>query len=213
MPTKTSPWRRGLTIGSLCIAGALAAAVAQPAASKPAPKATPQPTAVAIVDLTKVINGLQEGVVAKQKLNDQVSDYSKRLQELKDRREKVNKDLEMLKDKKETPEYMALLADKFELEATLKARADALQQLIDLNEGETVRMMYNKIVAAATQIGKEAGYDMILTDDRYIEPPANKTGAQVTAVIRDRRILYATERVDITADVITRMNNEFKAGK
>jgi len=175
----------------------------------------PPPTSVAVVDLAKLTNSLDEAKILKERLKQQADDYQKKLQEVKDNREKAVKDLEQFPpEKKGTPEFLKKLAEKYELDATLEARGKGLQQLIDIAEGENMKIMFTNISEAVGRIGKERGYDLVLWDDRAIVAPAVvATGAQVWGVIRDRRILFAAERVDITNDVMTQMNNEYKVGK
>lgn len=209
MTMLNNSWRRGLAITSVCLAGVVAGAAWAPAQVK----TTAQPTSVAIIDLGRVSTGLDEGALIQQKLKDQETAYNNRLKELQTRLKDLTTDLEMLKDKREHPDFLTKLAEKVEVEATLRARHEALKQLMEFTEGETTRTMYLKIVAAASKIGKEAGYDLVLVDDRSIEPPANKTGAQVLSAVRERSILYASDRVDITQQVINQMNAEFKVSK
>ena len=61
----------------------------------------------------------------------------------------------------------------------------------------------------AAQAGVGAGPAAQGPSGRPTPPP----GAQVWNIIRDRRILYAASRVDITNEVLLQMNNEYKAGK
>ena len=204
MPTTL---RRGLLIASICLIGALAAGLDQPSKA-------PAPAAVAVVDLAKLSKNLDEAKNLSEALARQRDEAQKKIEEIKTELTNVNKDLDGLKEKKGTPEYFRLLAKKFELEATLKARGEGLQQLIDIAEGDNMKIMFTRVVEAVTRIGKERGYDFILWDDRAIVPPTNPaTGAQVWNIIRDRRILFASERVDITEQVLTQMNNEYKAAK
>lgn len=208
-----TPIRRALTIASVCLVGVLSAALAT---AQPGSKAAPAPSSIAIVDLAKLTANLDEAKVLKDRLKLQADDYQKNLQEVKTELANVTKDLEGLKDKKGTPEYLKQLARKYELDATLKARGEGLQQLIDIAEGDNMKAMFGRVLDAVTRLGKERGYDLILWDDRTISaPPANipATGAQVWNLIRDRRIMYASDGVDITAQVLTQMNNEFKAAK
>jgi Skp family chaperone for outer membrane proteins len=74
---------------------------------------------------------------------------------------------------------------------------------------------------AAKRLAEQQGYDVVLADDRSTVIPekdekGNKlvlTGAEVSNFVVSRRILAANDRLDITAQMVTFMNNEFKAGK
>jgi Skp family chaperone for outer membrane proteins len=207
----TTKLRRGLMISTLCLASAFGAwATAQTGG-----KAPPPPSAVAVVDLAKLTNNLNESQTLRDRLNQQKTEYEKRLQGLKEDLQKVQQDIKMQGDeKKGTPEHMEKMFRQRELEITLKARHEGLQAQMDLAQGDIMKTMFSKIVDAVGRYGKEQGYDLVLWDDRSISAPTNPaTDAQVWGVIKERRILFAAERTDITDQVLTFMNNEFKAGK
>jgi len=214
MTTISSSWRRGLGISALCLGAAVLGATLQPAtAQSGGGRATPPASSIAIIDMAKVSEAITEGEVIRKRLKDEETAYNAHIGTLKEKADKVNADLELLKGKEQTPEFRAKRAEKFELDATLKARFETSKLLLEVSEGESVRLLYSRILDAAARLGKDAGYDLVLVDDRYIEPPANATGKQVAGVMRDRRILYVSERTDITQQLITMMNNEFKAAK
>lgn len=206
-----TPMRRALTVLSLCLCGVV---LTRLATAQPGAKAAPPASSIGIVDLAKLTASLEESKALKEQLLKQRDESQKKLTELKEELNSVGKILDGMKEKKGTPEYLKQLATKYELENTYKARGEGLQQLIDINEGENMKTMFLKVADAVNRIGKDRGYDLVLWDDRSITPPTNPaTGAQVWNVIRDRRILYASDRVDLTNDVLTLMNNEYKAGK
>ncbi len=205
---------RAASIVTVCLCGVVLAAFA--AAQPNKSQAAPAPASIAIVDLAKLTLNLDEAKVLKDRLTAQGEDFKKELQKIKDDLAAVTKDLEQMgKDQKGTPPYLKQLAQKYVLESTLKARGEALQQLIDISEGDNMKIIFGHVVEAVGRLGKDRGFDIVLWDDRSISPPPNTpaTGAQVWSLIRDRRIMYASDRLDITADVLAQMNNEYKAAK
>jgi hypothetical protein len=66
MTMLNNPWRRGLAITSVCLAGIVAGAAWAPAQVKP----SAQPSSIAIIDLGRVSTGLDEGALIQQKLKD-----------------------------------------------------------------------------------------------------------------------------------------------
>jgi Skp family chaperone for outer membrane proteins len=206
-----SPFRRGLTIVALCIAGVLSAVTLTSAQVR---KASASPSAVAIVDLAQISAALAEAKALHDRLKLQADASQKDLDTLKADLKKAGDDLDLLKDKKGTPEYLRAFVKRYEIESNLKARGELAQRLLDISEGENMRTLYEKILKAVDQIGKDQGYDLILWDDRAIKAPeGTRTGAEIWSAIRDRRILFASDRVNITEQVITMMDNEYKAGK
>lgn len=207
----TSKLSRGLMISTLCLASAFGAwATAQTGG-----KAPPPPSAVAVVDLAKLTNSLNETQTLRERLAQQKSDYERRLQSLKDDLSKIQADLKNAPEKdRGTPEHMDKMFRQRELEITLKARHEGLQAQMDVAQGDIMKAMFTKIVSSTERIGQDLGYDLILWDDRSITAPTEPaTDARVWGMIKERRILFASSRTDITDQVLTLMNNEFKAGK
>lgn len=209
-----SPIRRGLV--SVALFAAALSLMGMFRTDQPA--VTPKPaTRIAIVNLAKVMDGLTEAKDAKTRLDAMVADSKKKLQELNDRVKKIDSDLELMKEKKDSKEYRQMLYEKLELGATGEARQKILQQLIDEEEGATVRGMYLKMTESIKKLAAQDGWDLVLRDDRDIIPPEKTgqgrplTGREVRGLIDQRAIMTASDRVDITAQVITMMNNEFKA--
>lgn len=215
MPTVSTTWRRALCITGLCLAAAFTGAALQPAtAQNNGTIPSPPPTSVAIVDLGKLLDGIDEAADARKRIKDQEDKYNASLDQLRAQAKTINTDLEMLKGKESTPEYLAKKAASLEIEAQLETRFKTSKALMDLHLGENLRGLYVRIFDVVDRFGKQNGYDLILIDDRHLVPRPGTTGAQVANLMNDRRILYANEaKLDITQQVITMMNNEFKAGK
>jgi len=218
MTQSLSSFRRALFIGSACLVAALAGAAtslrAQPAAPKPAAVAH-----IAVVNLGKVMDGLNEGKDLKLRLDQQVADSKKQLEDINTQLKKIDADLELKKEQKDSPDYRALLGRKLVLTSQGRALEQVLQQLIDEQEGATVRAMYLKMTDAIKKIADRDGWDLVLRDDHEIEPPEKKrdgtplTGREVRGVIDQRSILSVNPSIDITQSVITQMNNDYKAPK
>ena len=210
----TTPFRRGLLttallVAALALMGAYRSAAGQVSANpKPA-------TRVAIVNLAKVMDGLTEAKDAETRLKGMVADSKKRLDEINDRMKKIDADLELMKDKKDSKEYRTLAYERLELSANGEARQKVLQQLIDEEEGTTVRLMYIKMTEAVNKFAAQDGWDLVLRDDRDIVPPEKTpqgrplTGREVRGLIDQRSVIAASDRVDITTQIVTMMNNEF----
>jgi Skp family chaperone for outer membrane proteins len=182
--------------------------------------AKPEAPSVAVVDLIRVMEGLDEANEARERLRALSADFEKEMADLKAQIKKITDDLATFKDTS-APEALRLLAKRAELQATGQARAEGLQRVIDLQEGERMYILLGKMQDAAKRMAEQQGYDLILADDRSAALPdkdrnGNKaihTGSEVSKFAVDRRILAASDRLDITAQFITFMNNEFKAGK
>jgi Skp family chaperone for outer membrane proteins len=226
---RSSALKRGVTVASFSILGALAAAGlrAQPAANQ-TPPAQPVarvagPTRVAVVDAAAVLKALTETKDLQTRLEARLADARKQVEDVQAQIKKINADLELKKDKT-APDARDLAAKAYVLATQDRATRDALGQLIDEENGASVRTIYLKILDATQRVAARDHWDLVLSDDRSLIPPetikdANGrerpiTGSDVTRFAEQRQVLAASPGIDITQDVITQMNNEYaKIGK
>jgi hypothetical protein len=158
-------------------------------------------------------------------IEDKEKEGQTKLKEVTEQIKKVEAELEALKDPSMATrlEKQARIA---ELTALGEGRLAALQRVLEVTAGDTLRRLFVKAVASADALAKKDGWDVILIDDRSVVPPERLkgpdgkegTGRRVTIgevrnIIQQRNILVASERVDVTAALLTMMNNEYKAGK
>ncbi|MBS0197826.1 MAG: OmpH family outer membrane protein [Planctomycetes bacterium] len=172
----------------------------------------PAPTAatVGLVDIRKLMNSLDElkarneGVAAKGKsLQDKLADLDKQIKD-------IDNEMKLLPEN-ETRKRTEKVALKFELRATLEARAKAYQQMINLENGEILNDLYTKVQKAAGQFAAREGYDFIVIDDRAISLPPNGTDKEYNEIILTKRLLHVKDGFDVTDSLLTMMNNEYSA--
>ena len=68
------------------------------------------------------------------------------------------------------------------------------------------------MTAAVAALAKKDGFDLILLDDRSINVPDDASYAEVNNTILNKRVLFASDTIDLTQRLITMMNNDFSAG-
>jgi Skp family chaperone for outer membrane proteins len=212
--TSPSSTRRLLAIGSLCIGSMVlgsvwqgGAAIATPAAVRAGAPAT----SIAIIDLNRMVKGLQEMVEQADRLQQEADASAKRLEELATRIKTLDADLEMM-GTQDVRARRAKLQEKFELEILLKARRESLQRLLDLEMGTLMRGAYLKIQDSASRFGEAEGWDLILVDDRD-GIREGVTPEELRRLTEGRQVMHVGKRIDITDQLITMMNNEYKAGR
>lgn len=216
--------RRGVVIASIAALCALAGAgLRQPAApvQPPAAPAVPRnngPTRVAIVDATAVLKALSETKDLQARLDTRLADAKKQVEAIDDQIKKLTDDVKLMKDQT-SPDARDKQAKLYVLNEQDRALRSALGQLIDEENGASVRSIYLKILDATQAIAMRDHWDIVLRDDRAIVPPEKLkdaqgrehpiTGADVTRIADQREILAATGSTDITQDVIDQMNNDY----
>lgn len=176
-------------------------------------------TAVAIVDVRKVILALSEREV-------RLAEIDKKQAEARDELEKLKKEHEALVEngkamgiKPGTPEFIDHQVKLLTIENEGRTKLAASQYLTATQQGLLLVDLHNKMVSAIQTIAQRDGWDLVLYDNRgaSVIPEINDIpeGASYDQVIdraiQARRILYASSAVDITQEVITFMNNAFVA--
>lgn len=199
---------------ALVAAGVVLAGVAMTAYSNAARFAA-TPTSVAVVDMQKAINGLDE-LKARNEANQKKADA--RVAELTKIRDEITKQSKDLEDSaKMAPagnaDIMNKRAELMVRAQTLDAQANAYKQLTRLDAGDVLRDMHSKVIAGIDAIAKREGIDIVIADDRALELPNPGTDEDVGRAINARRLLYATPTVDLTQRVLTQVNNDYNAGK
>jgi Skp family chaperone for outer membrane proteins len=84
----------------------------------------------------------------------------------------------------------------------------------DIEQALAWQDLYRSIKQAAAALAQAEGYDLVIVDDSLGELSVNPNAqvsrsAQIQQQMRSRRLLYASETVDITDELILRMNNAF----
>ncbi len=147
--------------------------------------ASAQALKIAVVDLQKALNDVEEGKRAKANLETQMEQARLKL-------EKEKAEIEQMRDELQAQAVMLSESALREKEAAFNVRAAAFQQsmletqqTMALLEQELTGALLVKLTDMAAVIGKEKGYTLVL---------------EKTAV------LYNIDGMDITSDVVTRYN-------
>ncbi len=211
-------WPRRVMVAAVCAACILGGAAWRTATAGESTRLAAQPpTAIAIMNLKKLFDGLTEFAEKMTVLKEQKEASAKQLSDIEEQIKKLDTELELIKDK-DSPDRLKKVGQKIVLIEQGKVLKNVLQQVLDIQAGAVTRGMYNKSIEAAEKLMKTDGWDMVLVDDRGISPPEKVgergiTVGEVDQVIQQRQIIAAVERVDITDSLITMMNNEYKSPK
>ncbi|MBL0922321.1 MAG: OmpH family outer membrane protein [Phycisphaerales bacterium] len=169
-----------------------------------------RPSVVAVVDIQRVINGLDE-------LKDRERDLENLGAQLKARVESIDKKVADAKSAvellpAESPERRAKQDELRRLLLDLRIEAEWAQQRIDEKRGEIYARLFRKIHDACGRLAKQAGYDMVISSDSAAEIPQGGSEQNIRGMIVSRRIFYTSESVDATNDLVQMLNNDHKMG-
>lgn len=172
------------------------------------------PNAIATVDLNRVMNGLAQWDKAVTELQAMQDGY---LKEQKQQDDAITADIERLRSMEDTPEARALE----EQIALARLNLDALRafnrEVLDIEMALRLEDFYNTVKVAIEQMAQAEGYDAVYVDDsqgrlRKDAGSGVSRQVQVRQQITNRRLLYVNNAIDITDELIERMNNAFNAG-
>ena len=199
------------SIGRLLIVGLICALVVMligPERSDANQAPSAAKTAVAVVNLEKTFNGLEEWVAVEATLMDM---GAKLEDEAARRREEVEG---LLADTEDYPVGSEKYKDaerRYEMAALEFQAYVAMHQGRRMEYNDTqIRAIYEKIKSAANTMADERGLDLILVDDSVVPIPEDTQ--DILAQISSRRVLFAREQLDITNALIAEMNTAYRAG-
>lgn len=139
------------------------------------------------------------------------------------RRVKFNRERDALREKIEragrslqeefkpgTGEYGERRKQLAMLEAELQWFMETEGEKIERHLAGSLRSIYDDIQAIVGEVAKEQGIDVVLAADRMPEEtPRATTQARQQIVLQ--KVVYWSPRVDLTDEVVTRLNTEYKA--
>lgn len=169
-----------------------------------------RPSVVAVVDIQRVINGLDE-------LKDRERDLENLGAQLKARVDSIDKKVTDARSAvdllpADSPERRAKQEELRRLLLDLEIEAKWSQQRIDEKRGEIYALLFRKINDGAARLAKQSGYDLVLSSDASAELPVMGAEQAIRNLIVSRRVFFASESIDATGDLIQMLNNDHKLG-
>ena len=171
------------------------------------------PTVVATVNLSTVMNGLSERADLSAELAAKVqviqAEDKRRTEELQARAMEL--------DDVVAPERLAALQDELDLLLLQRgAWQQFSQQEIDIDRSLMLEGIFQSMKESALELAEIEGIDLILIetseDDIQIAPDARVSREQqVAEQISSRRVLWREQAIDISDELIIRMNNDYAA--
>ncbi len=177
----------------------------------PAMAATAEGPRVAVVDVVRLINELEQ--------------LNERSREIKTLADELTADLEQARrDARDAQDALQMATDATReellneaLEATLRIREITTMREIRvrMKQNQVLRETWAMVQEEVRAHGRAQGYDVVIADDSLVEPgiPLDADPEAFKSFVVDRRVLFAADAADITSEIITRMNNQYNAGR
>lgn len=201
-PSATSPVRT--ILAGLCVFAAAFTAVAFAGRAAMPPSAP----VIAVLDLEEALNGMNERTDKEAALKAQVDEAKKRLETMES---DFKEEQERVKQMPTSPTKDSSLKGLRERAVRYEFEKQYNEKLFIESKADMLRDLYLKMSLAAGDMAKASGWTMVLASDQKAQiPRADFEGVQRAITLK--RMLYVDPQMDVTADLITRMNNEYAAG-
>jgi Skp family chaperone for outer membrane proteins len=168
-------------------------------------------TRIAVVDIQRVFNALDEIDVEMGAVQRRVDAQIEEFRGLIARRDQLQTDL----TEREMPpsERNDMLVEVGVLAAQIEATQSFLQQRDSAERGDVLSSVFRQIVASVNEYAEREGFDVVLHDDTSFTLPGQGFGMPaVLQALRQRDILYRSDALDITDRIISEMNARYNAG-
>ncbi len=210
MTTRTASLTRSSAI-LLCAIAAAIFAVSRARSAAPGVAGAP-PTAVAVVNMERLFDSLNELKVRNQSLDAEGQAYTAQMKELDAKVKSLEADLKEKIPATERQKRAEKSAELAEARGILKVRMDLAQGIMERKSNDVIRDMYDKTSKAIKDFAEREGFDLVLLDDRSLDLPEGGTSVNLNKAILDKRILFAKPALDVTDRLISQMNAEYTSG-
>jgi Skp family chaperone for outer membrane proteins len=168
---------------------------------------------VAVANPGKILSALQESADMQKneqaeisRLKEQEQSKGKAIQDLRGQRDKFTK--------KGTPDWDKQTADLVQKSVEARVWAETEQARLTRRNKDQIKSLFEKIQAAVQQIAQERKIDLVVTDFGRDMPDDvdDITPDALRQLIAQKSVLYAAKGVDLSDDVIARLNAAYKSG-
>ncbi len=177
--------------------------------------AAPGPTVVAVVRIEPLFDGLKQRAEA-------AAGVDRLLGEIETEAQARQETIKALKEEHSNTvdaTERETLADKIAME-TLKNDSwlQTAKREHEIDKAVRLQDLYKKIFDAIQTLAMTEGYDLVIVDDSGAALPFDGSSrivpqVQVLQQLTRRKVLFVNPTLDITEDLIMRMNNEFNAAQ
>lgn len=181
-----------------------------------------QPATVATVDLPRVLEGLSQRSNAEAELRQMAARINEERGQREQELTRLEADHEQLRRAAVDNPAAGAEADSVEerlVYETLRYRAwmQFSNEQVDLEQALILQDLYRVVKQSLAEMAESEGYDLVLIDDAggelTIDPNSRATRtAQIEQQMMSRLMLYADNAIDITDDLVERMNNAYRSG-
>ena len=168
---------------------------------------------IALANPARIIDGIKETKDLQAKLKADIASLEQQsqqkqneLNDLKGRRDQLNPG---------TPQYDQLNGQFRNKAIDLQAWSQINKADLESRQKGQLKSLYKKMQEAVAEVAKTAGYDLVLTEQAPTIPD-NTDQMQMNelrGLLSSRNVLFANPSIDITSQVIAKMDEKYQSGK
>ncbi len=170
----------------------------------------PKPITAAFVDLEEVLSKLMERAAEDVRLAQMGESLKAEDESRMDELKRMENDLDDLYTVG-TAAYEQARDEWIERSLEYRAWGEFSQLKLEREKGLIFKTLYDSVKVSVAEMAKQQGYYVVFLNDS-IKEVAVGSEQIVAQQVSARRVLYAAELLDITEELIIKMNNDFTAG-
>jgi Skp family chaperone for outer membrane proteins len=166
---------------------------------------------VAVVNVSRIFNEMQEFKDYKQKMENDNASLRTQAQTREQKLRQLGTDLQSLRPG--TPQYDGKAKEALQQQIETKNWYDLSRAEQERQYKDKVLELFTKMQDAVGQVAKDRGVDLVLAQQgRDLPEQSEKLNAQqLEAALGQRNVLFMSDKADISADVIAKLDAAYKA--
>ena len=166
-----------------------------------------QPTSVAVIDLKGVIDGLTARTELEADVRQQREELAQQEQDKRQEIAAMRTELDALEPGSD--DYRRKEQELQRSVIDLQVWTQFQQQLLARSSALEVQNLFRQVREVAGRVAADNGYDLVLFKDQQLNLPGGGEQAAASVFI----VAWSSDAIDLSDQVITRMNNEFNAAQ
>lgn len=168
-----------------------------------------EPTVVALVNLERLVNGLDERASREGELQTYFEELQTKLDEISEQINQKQEELQIFQPG--SPEAQETRLELLRLEMRARGEQQISEALLQQRTAEMQVDIFDKIRETIQRLAERRGYELVLSHDGEVQLQSRDIES-VQKAIAQRRVLWAKDALDITDELMRMMNNEWAAG-
>ncbi len=164
---------------------------------------TTLPLKVAVVNVSEVLTKCQENLDREDFIKEKEQEFTTKLNQLKTEADSIRQEIETAV-KPGTKEHLELMQQYFNKSALYEAYRKGQPQVLATETQAWMETLYNKFLNQVAELARVEGITLVLNKDEVPD---------ITTMIRNRRLIYNSPSLDITARVMENLDRDYSRAK